>query len=252
MTIKRATLDTRTGKVSREEDLEITGIKETPNGPQVTVKPPDEKEPATLTEKLKDFAPRKTRQPRAKRAVKGKQIDANLISKLAPTIVATFVATYSRQMLQEPYKVCAPSQQEVLTIVSPLFNILSRQVEITGQASENVIDLITCAIASIIFGTRAYVTYATIKENETNGKFSRDVATTATTSNRSEGGISEPSHNAVTSSESVSPYAANGSTNDRTDDSEQVRRDADLFGELFAKDIDGRIRLGHLPPRIPN
>lgn len=224
---------------------------------EITIKPPDIKDPPTLTEKLKEFGTTKrTRTTRAKRTAKTKQIDANLISKLAPTIVATFIAAYSRQMLQDPYKVCAPNQQEVVSIVSPLFNILSRQIEITGQASENVIDLITCAIASIIFGTRAYVTYATIKEQETNGKldanddprfFPGNVPT-----NRSGGGSSKEAVSVTQPSESISPHATNGVATDRTDDSEQVRRDVDLFGELFSKDIDGRVRLGMLPPRISN
>jgi hypothetical protein len=244
MTVKKKSID---------EDLEITGINETVNGPQITVKAPDEKEPASLTERLKDFAPKTPRKPRAKRPIKGKQIDANLISKLAPTLVATFVATYSRQMLKEPYKMCAPSQQEVMTIVSPLFNILSRQVEITGQASETVIDLITCAIASIIFGTRAYVTYATIKENEQSGKSHGNVATTNITG--SNGSSPTRSNSAkdssdIGTSELISTDDTNGVTGDSDGDSEHTRQDANLFSELFAKDIEGRIRLGYLPPRI--
>ncbi len=246
MTLKKATLDMQTGEVTREETI-----------PEITVKPPDAKETPTLTEKLKDFAPRKTRQPRAKRAPKGKQIDANLISKLAPTIVATFAATYSRQLIQDPYKVCAPSQQEVLTIVSPLFNILSRQVEITGQASENVIDLITCAIASIIFGTRAYVTYATIKENEQNGTIPTTNESVnakgfekASNSRNESGGDSEEDYRNIRASEQVSTNGGNDSTDDSTIDSSDTRRDAEIFSELFKKDVNGRIRLGHLPPRI--
>ena len=240
MTLKRATLNVDTGEVLREE-----------NEPVITVKAPDEKEPATLTERLKDFAPKPTRKPRAKRAPKGKQIDANLISKLAPTLVATFVATYSRQLTKEPYKMCAPSQQEVMTIVSPLFNILSRQVEITGQASETVIDLITCAIASIIFGTRAYVTYAQIKEMETNGKPSRNASgniqprngSVATRSNSNE------DNSDIGASEPVGTNGSNGATNGDSSDQEHARRDAALFNELFNKDVEGRIRLGYLPPR---
>jgi len=226
--------------------------------PEITVRPPDEKDPPTLTEKLKDFtAAKKTRTTRAKRATKSKQIDANLISKLAPTIVATFAATYSRQLTPEPYKVCAPSQQEVLTIVSPLFNILSRSIEITGQASETVIDLITCAIASIIFGTRAYVTYATIKESEHNGKF-----------NGSNGHVSAPSNTETNSGGSRNGRASeadkqsareiqptlSGFADDFTvidsASSDDAQREAAKFAELFSKDIEGRIRLGVLPPRI--
>lgn len=234
-----------------EETITISEGGEVP----ITVKVPDTKEPPTLTEKLKDFAPKRTRAPR-KRPIKGKQIDANLISKLAPTLVATFVATYSRQLTKEPYKVCAPSQQEVMTIISPLFNILSRQIEITGQASETVIDLITCAIASIIFGTRAYVTYATIKEHENGKPLSNDGTTTPSTSRpgssgNGTGGISKTNNPSTRQSEQVSPASTDDPTNVGDANSDDVKRDAALFNDLFSRDIEGRVRLGLLPARIP-
>lgn len=239
MTVKKAALDMTTGE-------EI---------PEITVKPPDAKETPTLTEKLKDFAPKKTRAPR-KRPIKGKQIDANLISKLAPTLVATFVATYSRQLTKDPYKVCAPSQQEVMTIIQPLFNILSRQIEITGQASETVIDLITCAIASIIFGTRAYVTYATIKEQEHNGKSTGNVGnatastTSASTSGKGARGVSQAAKPDTGQDQSSSPNTSNDTADASGTDSDNVQRDVALFSDLFSRDIEGRVRLGLLPPRV--
>lgn len=245
---------------TKKKPIEVTPIEEAGvllegTGVPISVKAPDTKEPPTLTEKLKEFAPKRTRTPR-KRPIKGKQIDANLISKLAPTLVATFVATYSRQLTRDPYKVCAPSQQEVMTIISPLFNILSRQIEITGQASETVIDLITCAIASIIFGTRAYVTYATIKEHE-NGKPLPNDGTTTPASNSSNHsrsgtrGVSETTHLDTGQNQSVSPVAANDTADASNADSDDAKRDAALFNDLFSRDIEGRVRLGLLPPRVP-
>jgi hypothetical protein len=143
----------------------------------------------------------------------------------------------------------------VLTIISPLFNILSRQIEITGQASENVIDLITCAIASIIFGTRAYVTYATIKEHQENGQLPSGAngSSKPTTTNRTSGsgGSGNPDHPIIKPSQSVSTGIADDPTDGDSGDSVNTRQDAYLFSELFNKDIEGRIRLGLLPPRIP-
>jgi len=237
-------------KADTPEIIEVEGV------PVIEVTPPTQKDPPTLQEKLKDFAPKRTRAPRAKRAIKGKQIDANLISKLAPTLVATFVATYSRQLTREPYKVCAPSQQEVMTIIQPLFNILSRSIEITGQASETVIDLITCAIASIIFGTRAYVTYATIKENEQNGKLNGNVGNASPTTSRpgssgnGTGGISQTNNSSTRQSEQVSPASTDDTTNVGDASSDDAKRDAALFNDLFSRDIEGRMRLGMLPSRV--
>jgi hypothetical protein len=224
--------------------------------PLIEVVPPVEKEPEKFAEKLMGFAPKKrvtSRKPKAK----GKQIDVNLISKLAPTIVATFAATYARSLLKDPYKVCAPSQKEVLSMVGPLFDILSRSIEITGQASQTVIDLINVVIASILFGTRSYVTYAMIKENETNG--AKPSATTHAVRPNVTG--KEPSSiewdiSGTTSSidgtiGGPSTISSNGSTDSNDVSHGGDREGAELFAHLFKKDIDGRIRLGLLPNRIP-
>lgn len=223
--------------------------------PEVSVKPPEEKKPPTFKEQLENFVP-KTRS-RSKRAPK-KQIDKNIFSKLVPTLVATFVATYTRQLIQDPYKVCAPSQQEVMTIITPLFNIVSRYVEITGQASETVIDLINSVIASVIFGTRAYVTYAMIKENEKHGQTNSNVngvgnadAEFKADTNRGTRRDSQKSNGVTGTTEQFGSNGPNVVTIDRTTTSDDIQREISLFSSLFSKDIEGRIRLGYLPPRIP-
>lgn len=217
--------------------------------PPIDVSPPDAKEPLTVTEKIQEAV--KRRSPSKSR---GRKIDDNILKKVAPLLVATFVATYSRDLIDAPYKECAPSQQEVIAIVSPLFNILSRSLTIAGKMDDTTIDLIFCALASLMYGSRVYMTYSKIKEKEEHARLHGNVGTSSPTTgtDRSQGGgeVRRESYPSNGGSEQVGPLPSNGSVSIDTGDSEDARREAALFADLFSKDIDGRVRLGMLPPRV--
>lgn len=218
--------------------------------PSIEVAPPAEKPRLSLKERLTQ----KVKQPAADHKKRAKKVDSNLITQLAPTLVATFVATYSRQMIRDPYKMCAPSQDEVLAMVAPYFNILSRYVEVTGHASENVLDLINAVLASIMYGTRAYVTYAMIKEDKTHESSSelverrraeyrakleqeaQEIATTYDSSTENNGPIGYSSVQ--------SPNVEDGNANAQDGNSEYNRREADRVAVLLSRDVEGRRRLG--------
>ena len=204
---------------------------------EVEVVPIEPKAPEKLVDKVKNAA--STRKPRAKgkKMPRGKSVDIELFSKLLPTIVAAFVASMSRDLIADPYKQCAPSETELKLIIAPLFSILSRQIEITGQASENVLDLINAAIAGIIFSTRSYVAYARIKKEEKQAASGRD----SNTDNR-----------AVRGDSAVGSHASDSATTSNASDTADDERAIKLFTDLHNRDIEGRIRLGMLPPRVPD
>ncbi len=194
----------------------------------------------------------------AKKGTRGKKIDQNLITTMAPTLIATFTATYSRQLLRDPYKACAPSQKEVLSMIGPFFNILSRYIEITGHASENVIDVITAIIASLMYGTRAYVTYVQIREYEEKMQHARSNGTHGNATTRGYatlGGSPDTTTNERNSTPDIGlvrdpvkpdPNAGNGDTNASDGDNPSPRAEADRVASLFARDRQGRVKLGLL------
>ncbi len=254
--------DYRARKKARQEKLDTPVVNEAGNPVntdlEVEVADNESIKPSLKDRFLGKMQPVKTSHS-AKKGTRGKKIDQNLITTMAPTLVATFAATYSRQMLREPYKACAPSQKEVLAMIGPYFNILSRYVEITGHASENVIDVITAIIASLMYGTRAYVTYVQIREyeeklqharsNGTNGNAStggspvaRGIADIATTIERS----STPNIGLVRDPVKSNSDASDGGTDASDGNNASPRAEADLMAGLFARDRQGRVKLGLL------
>ncbi len=175
-----------------------------------------------------------------------KKQENNLFSTVLPTVIASFVATYSRQMLQEPYKVCAPSREEVNGILAPLMAIIGRRVEIVGKASQDVIDVTNALICSIAYGTRAYITYVQIKQYEEQSH---------ATNTASQPGGTYPNANAGITGYSASQdvgggTGAIGSDNGVSDHPFGTQSDADreaaLIADMLRRDKSGRVRLGLL------
>lgn len=155
-----------------------------------------------------------------------------LIKSVLPPVVATFIATYSYTLVAEEYKPCTPTSDEVEAILSPLFAILARHVQIYGKVSQNVLDLITAGLAAIMYGTRAGRVYLDIK--------------------RKRGDHQEADHRIVrdrpggpTAEEQKSAHGSHdGHTDAHQRNGENERPDALLASALLERDKHGRIALG--------
>ncbi|HEV2580466.1 MAG TPA: hypothetical protein VGT44_06400, partial [Ktedonobacteraceae bacterium] len=86
-----------------------------------------------------------------------------LVSSAMPTILAGVLVANVRDRLPEDYQPCAPTRQEASAMLTPLFEELARYVEVTGRASETVVNLINVLVAMLAYGARSYVTYVEIK-----------------------------------------------------------------------------------------
>ncbi|SRR5712691_6694979 len=86
--------------------------------------------------------------------------------QILPLTLAGMAATYSKQLYRDPYKPCAPSKQEVSDILLPLFSMMSRYIEITGEASQNALDIGAALLASLTMGARMLITLQEIKNYE--------------------------------------------------------------------------------------
>jgi hypothetical protein len=185
--------------------------------------------------------------PTPKRTTGGKKKVDNLVTTTLPTVCAAFIATYSRTMMHDPYKPCAPSQEEVASIVGPLFDILGRQVELTGKASQDTIDLINAIVCSAMYGLRAYMTYTQIKQAEeayASNKERASIPHSGTYARSSQHNGSGPTSSG---NESTAENDATGSnTNHYNGDTEGEPTEASLIAEMLRRDIEGRIRLGLL------
>jgi len=195
---------------------------------EVAEKPQEEKK--TLFQRMTGEKPLATRKTRS-----SKKVDPTIITKVAPLVLSTFAVAFVRQRLPDPYKICAPTEEEVVNMVKPYFNILSRYVEITGHLSENTIDLISALLASIIYGTRAYVTYVHIQEYEN------------ATSSEQRGRDSELSTSRDTQNIIVQEQSTRNGAADNNYDGEQLARyESSLMDTLLKRDTDGRRKLGLL------
>lgn len=199
-----------------------------------------------------------TKAKTVKKGQRGKQIDASLLAKTFPTMVASIVTNYSQKLIKDPYKPCAPSQQEVLGTIGPLFSILSRRVEIVGTASEDIIDLISSILAGLVAGVRIHITYLSIQEAVEKAKLNGHVAT------RGNGHSTSPSTGPIpiridpgtqfdsSQAASLSSGLAGGSSAGDGDDYASVadgdsgasKPEAALFASLAQRDRAGRVRLG--------
>jgi hypothetical protein len=232
--------------------------------------------------------------------VKKARKQENLLSSTLPTVVCSFVATYSQQLIADPYKPCAPSQQEVTGMLGPLMDILARQVEITGKASQTTIDVMNSLICSMMYGIRAYVTYVEIKKMEVPQNYAEEKARKqadqraayrekrdreareydaaiaeykATSPNwaavhgndepslagglraykdaaNRPGGHNDSQYAAATNAAPAETYDASGGTDIANGATEGRDYEAAQVDNLFKRDVDGRIRLGLLAPRI--
>lgn len=199
----------------------------------------------------------------------------NLMVTVMPTMAAAFIAAYARDRIPEEYKPCAPTPEEVRSMIGPLFDIIGRRVEIAAQASQDAIDLTNSIICMMAYSVRAYVTYVDIKKAKEVGN-DQKAASKSTSRNTAEPQSREPipftqvneqeqslaggmrgyqttnagagsnsySANGSRSYESGYGTGANGADISALDDTELRDREAALMSGLLARDSEGRRQRG--------
>lgn len=188
-----------------------------------------------------------------KKGQRGKQIDASLMSKVLPTMISGSVTLYAQKLIKDPYKPCAPTQQEVFGTIGPLFSILARRVEIVGTASEDMIDLIHALLTGLCTGIRMHITYLSIQEQierakQNDGHVHVPTGRGATNHGTIPTAISSSRTNLVSTGFSTDSRTddANGATDLADGDSGDAKREAAMFANLFKRDMQGRKQLGLL------
>jgi hypothetical protein len=219
---------------------------------QVEVNIPEQVPPQKLSlkDRLMGGKPPITSKPAVKaRSGRTKKQENNLFSTVLPTIIASFVATYSQQMLQEPYKMCAPSREEVNGILAPLMAMIGRRVQIVGRASQDVIDITNATICSLAYGTRAYITYVQIKQYE-EGLHATGTADTASQPGRTDSNTNTGATGYRTGQNVGGGQGPVGTldrvSNDPVLSGSNGDSEAALIASMFERDKRGRVRLGLL------
>lgn len=204
----------------------------------------------SLKEKVLGWVNEKTSSSQPKKPVtRARKTGPNLLTTAMPSVVAAFIATYSRDMVHDPYKPCAPSKDEVSAILAPLFDILGREVEITGKASQNTIDLINSLICAMMYGARAYMTYLEIKKDHAPDRDqtgSGDRQPPPLRFNRDHSGHTSSTENATSAESDVSRGIASSADGD----TERGPTESEIISLMLRRDIEGRKRLGLLPGAV--
>lgn len=103
--------------------------------------------------------------PVQKRTSKSKVSDDSFLIAIIPTI-SIFISSFSTGMVQDEYKPCAPTQQDVNAMLMPLARMVTRKFEITGELSEDAKDMSAFIMAVLAYGASSYVTFLTIKRDK--------------------------------------------------------------------------------------
>jgi hypothetical protein len=233
-------------------------------GPLVDVKvdlTPEPKVPWTERMKKKFGSGEETVKQVVKKA-SGKKPD-NIIVTVLPSMLSMFVATYAADLYIDPYKPCAPTKHECELVFTPILETIGRHLEFYGKASQDVIDISNAIIYAIMFGIRSTITYVQIKrevEQSNVTAVKRNDDTRYDNGYRGEqlhfpagatGGYPNAGNGPIGNSPNVG-HAQNGESVDTSlanGNSEGGLSDADRISGMLKRDVEGRIRLGLLPPR---
>lgn len=185
----------------------------------------------------------------------------NLLSSVLPLTLSGVIALYSERLFSDPFKACAPSKEEVSTILLPIFSVISRHVEIEGKASQDAIDLGAALLAAIVVSTRMLMTAEEIRR--TNGQ-PRNVTPIRTSgSDISRGSTSQVSESPVSGAVGISTGtngaeafwrttndANNGDGNVDTGNTGPGLSEAERVAALLRKDTLGRRAMGLAPREL--
>ncbi len=229
--------------------------------PNVTIKDAEPQPQKTLVDKMRaKFAPSMEHKPEPTKqpTVRGKP-KPNLMLTVFPGMVATFISTFLTDVYKDPYKPCAPTKDESLLIITPLFEEISRAIKVTGKIDQTTENLLNCVAMMLLYGARAYQTYVQIKRTEKDKEHehgNKAGTSTAQSTKTTDGHITgtdtriiRPDTASVTSPNAEGNGNGNASIGEESD-TERREREAALIRDMFKRDVEGRIRLGVLPARI--
>lgn len=114
---------------------------------------PEREAPKSLLERIRAGIVKDEKQPVKKKETAG-AIETDLIMGFLPLIVS-LLATQAATLWSEEYKECAPTKEEVTLIITPLFRIVARTVEISAKLTENGKDLLAMTTALLAFAFRS-------------------------------------------------------------------------------------------------
>ena len=225
--------------------------------PSVTVKDTEPEPEKTFVDKMRaKFAPgTPSPEPTKQTATRGKP-KPNLMLTVFPGMFATFISTFLTDIYKDPYKPCAPTKDESLLIITPLFEEVARAIKVTGKIDETTQNLLNCVAMMALYGARAYQTYVDIKRKEKDnaGNTARGRAgNTGTPVNgriaTTDTGTIRPDNISTTSTNAENDVNGNIPPGEESD-SQRREREAALVHDMFKRDIEGRVRLGVLPARV--
>jgi len=177
----------------------------------------------------------------------------NLISSVIPLTVAGMLALYSKRLFPDPFKPCAPTKQEVSAILTPIFSVIARHVELTGKASQDAIDIASSLLSALTLGTRMLMTAEVIRANNQQENIV-DIRAAASANNTGQNiGIVRPNPDAAYSNGyggvgGNDGYGPGDDTNVADDDRST---EAKKVAELLHRDTLGRRQMGLAPRTLP-
>src|SRR6266567_2395942 len=177
----------------------------------------------------------------------------NLVSSVLPLTISVMVALYSKRLFAEPYKPCAPTKQEVSAILTPIFSVIARHVELTGKASQDAIDIASSLLSALTLGTRMLMTAEVIRGN-TNSENIVDIRAGTGANNQGQNiGIVRSDTSAAYSNGygGIGRDDSNGLGDDTNGVDDDRSREAKKVAELLHRDTLGRRQMGLAPRTLP-
>lgn len=199
-----------------------------------------------------------------------------LISHVLPVTIASMIALYSQRLFSERFKPCAPTKDEVASIMLPVFSVIARHVEIEGKASQDAIDIGAAILASITVSIRMLMTAELIRNGATYNEptaetsnnvsqFKREQPTNSIASFQrtgtgrgwdNQGAVDRTIRHSTDENSNVN-YGAwggngvNGNGNSGDDSPDDREWKAKKVADLLRRDTLGRRQMGLAPRNIP-
>jgi hypothetical protein len=230
-----------------EPDLDSQDDNE--DGIKVEVNDPVEQAPLSLKDKVFGFLKNDDTTPkkRTRRAAPGKE---NLLIKAFPTAVAGLAVYFAQQVVPPEFAPVCPTHQEVVDILQPLANIISRRVTVSAKMSADAIDMTNAILSAILYTTRGVMTYAIIRSQ-------LGVASTPNSHSGSSGPAMQPvqresqapshgtaGYSGIYDGEAEEPSYSNGYASHQEGTVSGGGSQDSPMSELIRADHDGRLKLG--------
>lgn len=178
----------------------------------------------------------------------------NLIAHVLPIAISGMIAVYSKRLFREEFQSCAPTKEEVSSILLPVFSVINRHVKAGTEISQDVLDITTALLASITVTTRMAITAQELRiyyaENHRSNNGSTNNGSTGNSTSQVarniQSGFTENNAGQYVQSR-VRNDRANGHGNDRGDTDEERTWQAEQVARLMRRDRAGRASLGLAP-----